>query len=84
MHRNVPVHADLYSNRLQYGSTAAGCVVCSLCAHVWEVAVHCNLSVVCLTEGVPQAVWCTVSILGKSQHEIRVQAGKSAAETLQA
>jgi len=33
-----------------------------LCAHVWEVAAHCNLSVVCLSEGVPQAVWCNVCL----------------------
>jgi len=74
VYRNVPVNVELYKNRPQYGSTAAGCVVCRLCAHVWEVAAHCNLSVVCLSEGMPQAGWCTVSAWGKGQQEIHVQA----------
>jgi hypothetical protein len=43
---NIPWIASLYLNGSQYGCTAVGCVACTLCAHLWEVAAPWNLSFV--------------------------------------
>jgi hypothetical protein len=76
-YQKVPGNANSYLNGLQYGSVAVGCLVCSLYAHVWEVAARCNLSVLCqscLSEDVRQAVQCIFSVWGKNQHQVYVQA----------
>jgi hypothetical protein len=45
--QKVPGNVDSYLNGLLYGSVAVGYVAHSPYVHVWEVAAHWNLSVVC-------------------------------------